>query len=481
MSSSIKGKARDITEALGRVPPQALDVEEIILGATMLESRVYLEVSQLINENDFYSEAHKSIWRAISQLHQVGQPIDMRTVIAQLKKIGLLEPAGGMAYVASLTANVTSAANVMFHAAIIKEESLRRQVIQLAGKFSMYAYDDTIDIFETLNLLQKEAVGIATTSSAKKCISQFELYTKTLDDLQKKSQQSGVTGIHTGFRQLDRITSGWQNTDLVIIAARPGMGKSAYVLATALACDKPVALFSLEMSAKQLEERLMSITYDITNDRLKTGFLEDHQWNLLGADPKGLASRKIFIDDEAGLSISELRTRCRKLKAEQGIGLILVDYLQLMQGDRNKNDNREQEIGTISRGLKGVAKELDVPVIALSQLSRSVETRGGDKRPMLSDLRESGSIEQDADIVMFLYRPEYYGITVDADGFSTIGMAEVIIEKNRGGATGTVNVRFIGPLTKFLDEEPRTKTIEQERQLTPYAEAAKKKNQQPLF
>lgn len=779
-------------------------MEEAVLGAVILEGGKYAEVCEIINEDDFYVEQHKAIWKAIKHLGLENSPIDMRTVVSQLKKLGLLELAGGMLAIATLTSTVSSSANVKAHAAIIKEMSLRREVIRFGSKLHAYAYDDTINIFETLDDIQRDAIGLSTSSRKQKFHNQLELYTATLLGMQNKKAFSGITGVPTGFRQLNRITSGWQPSDLIIIAARPGMGKAlslneniltrtgwikmkniklgdmvassdgsfypvtgvypqgkrdvydvtfddgtvvrcdedhlwktqsrsdrkrketrviplsqiikegiilrnkdgsfrknfsieycqpvnfgsrnswcispyvlgvllgdgmltkgaafcnpendvvekvqallpngyaikstgitrrirlikpsknnpilrelkrlellnkrahekhipaeylfaspedrlnllrglidtdgfvcidgasyieysttskeladgitdlsrslgarvtasmkigayrkdgvrkicrlsyrinisfpngvipvsskkhlakygkktfhkkfivaveyagkeeaqcisvaspdrtfltnnytvthntAFLLCTTLAADRPVGIFSLEMAAMQLEERLMSITYEINNERIKHGYLEDHQWAKLAHDPEKLAQRPIFIDDSAFLTISELWTRARRMKVEHNIGMIIVDYLQLMSGDKTSRGNREQEISAISRGLKQIAKELGIPVIALSQLSRSVETRGGDKRPQLSDLRESGSIEQDADMVIFLYRAEYYKITVDENGMPTKDMAEAIIAKHRGGDTGTIEIRFHGPFTKFLDVEPRT-------------------------
>jgi replicative DNA helicase len=444
---------------LGRLPPQEIGLEEAVLGAVIMEGGVYPAVSETLNEDDFYTEQHKAIWKAIRQLAMTNSPIDMKTVVSQLKKLGLLEMVGGMFAIAALTSSISSSANVKAHASIVKEMALRREVIKLGSKLHDYAYDDTIDIFETIGVIQRDAISLTSNSAKKKILSQLELYTSTLLQMQNKKAFAGITGIPTGFKQLNRITSGWQNSDLIIIAARPGMGKTSFFLSAVLAGDKPVGIFSLEMAAMQLEERLMSITYEINNERIKHGYLEDHQWAKLANDPQHLSQKPIFIDDSGSLSITELWTRARRMKVEHNIEMLVIDYMQLMTGDKNSKGNREQEISAISRGLKQIAKELNIPVLALSQLSRSVETRGGDKRPQLSDLRESGSIEQDADMVMFLYRPEYYKITVDENGMPTKDMAEVIIAKHRGGDTGTIEIKFYGPFTKFLDAEPRTKEV----------------------
>jgi replicative DNA helicase len=445
---------RDISESLGKLPPQALDLETAVLGAAMLEKKVVLEIIDILAAEDFYDDRHKEIWAAIVRLSNKSAPIDMRTVVSELREVGKIELIGGAYYVAELTSKVSSAANVEYHARVVKEMSLKRNLIRLASEIHHDGYEDTTDVFELIDRVQSQIFELLAITGKKSIQSQLQLYTSTLNNLQKKQAGKGVTGTNTGFNDLNRITAGWQDTDLILIAARPGMGKTAFMICASKAAarsGKPAAIFSLEMSAQQLMEREMSSEYDINNDRMRTGFLEDHQWARLGHDPNKLSALPIYIDDTAALSIMELRAKCRRLKAEHGIQLIIIDYLQLMRGERNKGDNREQEIASISRALKGIAKELNLPVIALSQLSRAVETRGGDKRPQLSDLRESGAIEQDADLVAFLYRPEYYNITVDEEGMDTKHAAEVIVSKHRNGGTGTVKIKFEGPYTRFLD------------------------------
>jgi replicative DNA helicase len=454
--------AKDLSQSLGKLPPQAIDLEETILGAIMLEQPAWLKVADILIADDFYDERHKHVWRSFQNLSLNSKPIDMRSVVSQLRKDGKIEHVGGAYFIAELTAKVSSAANVETYARTVKEMALKRSLIILASDMQQAAYADTSDVFETIDKLQQNILNLLSITDKKKTLSQLELYTLTLQNLQSKKSGGGITGVNTGFRELNRITAGWQRSDLILIAARPGMGKTAFMLCTAKSAAKnngAVGIFSLEMSAIQLQERLMSGTYEIHNDRMRTGFLEDHQWQALGSDPQKLSQLPIFIDDTAAISIMDFRTKARRLKAEHDVQLIIVDYLQLMRGDSVRGGNREQEISSISRGLKQTAKELNIPVIALSQLSRAVETRGGDKRPQLSDLRESGAIEQDADIVSFLYRPEYYGITVDEEGMPTKDAAEVIVSKHRNGGTGSVKIKFEGPYTRFLDyPEVRTYT-----------------------
>jgi replicative DNA helicase len=449
---------RDISESLGKLPPQALDLEEAVLGALMLEKNALTAVVEFLRPDHFYSEQHKEIYTSIIDLFSASDPVDMRTVVAQLRKNGKLEIVGGAYYIAELTSKVSSAANIEYHARIIIEMAIKRDLIQIASQVHQDAYEDTTDVFELLDKTEQSIFKISDANLRKNYDSMKSLMFMAIKELQeKKNHKDGLTGIPSGFSRLDRITSGWQKSDLVIIAARPGMGKTAFVVSAlrnaAVDFNHAVAIFSLEMASLQLVNRLISAEAELESEKIKKGNLLDHEWTQLVHKTNRLSSAPIFIDDTPGLSILEFRAKCRRLKAEHNIQLVVIDYLQLMKGEAT--GNREQEIASISRALKGVAKELNVPVIALSQLSRGVETRGGDKRPQLSDLRESGSIEQDADIVMFLYRPEYYKIDQDEDGMPTQGTAEVIIAKHRNGSLDTAKLKFIGKYTKFADLDDR--------------------------
>jgi replicative DNA helicase len=445
---------RDISESLGKLPPQALDLEEAVLGALMLEKNALNAVVEFLKPEHFYKEIHKEIYEAILELFKASEPVDMRTVVNELRKKGKIELIGGAYVIAELTAKVSSAANIEYHARVIIEMAIKRTLIEVASQIHQDAYEDTTDVFELLDKTEQSIFQISDSNLRKNYDNMRNLMARAIQELQVlKEHKDGLTGVPTGFSSLDRMTSGWQKSDLVIIAARPGMGKTAFVVSAmrnaAVDFKQPVAIFSLEMASVQLVNRMISAEAELDSEKIKKGNLADFEWAQLVHKTNKLASAPIFIDDTPALSILELRAKCRRLKAEHNIQLVIVDYLQLMRGD--SAGNREQEIASISRALKGIAKELSVPVLALSQLSRGVETRGGDKRPQLSDLRESGSIEQDADIVMFLYRPEYYKITQDEDGMPTQGMGEVIIAKHRNGSTGTVKLKFIGKYTKFAD------------------------------
>ena len=445
---------RDITEGLGKLPPQALDLEEAVLGALMLEKNALTAVVEFFRPEHFYSDAHSLIYGAIIDLFKASDPVDMRTVVSQLRKNGKLDLVGGAYAIAELTSKVSSAANIEYHSRIIIEMAIKRNLIEIASQVHHDAYEDTHDVFELLDKTEQSIYQIADANLRKNYDNMKSLMFQATQEIQeKRNHKDGLTGVPSGFSRLDRITSGWQKSDLIIIAARPGMGKTAFVVSAlrnaAVDFNFPVAIFSLEMASIQLVNRLISAEAELESEKIRKGNIQEFEWQQLVHKTNRLSTAPIFIDDTPALSILELRAKCRRLKAEHDIQLIVVDYLQLMKGEIG--GNREQEIASISRALKGVAKELNVPVIALSQLSRGVETRGGDKRPQLSDLRESGSIEQDADIVMFLYRPEYYKITVDEDGMPTQGMAEAIIAKNRNGSLENVKLKFIGKYTKFTD------------------------------
>lgn len=440
---------------LGRVQPQALDMEEAVLGALLLEKNALHRVTDVLRPEMFYKDAHKLIYEAVLLLFQNSEPIDLLTVKDILRKNGNLDKVGGALTLANLTMRVASAANIEYHARVIAEKFILRELIRISDNVIKDAYDETTDVFELLDKTEQSLFEVSETHLRRNYLGMAELVMKTLERLEElKNKDEAITGISSGFSELDKITSGWQRTDLVIVAARPAMGKTAFTLTVArnaAARNAPVVFFSLEMAAVQLVQRLVCAEAELDAQKVRTGKLENYEWQQLISRIGTLSNAPIYIDDTPGISIMDLRAKCRRLKAEKNIQMVIIDYLQLMTGNASKGGNREQEIAGISRALKELAKELDVNVIALSQLSRAVESRGGDKRPQLSDLRESGSIEQDADMVMALYRPEYYGFETDEEGNSTQGLAEVIVLKQRNGPTGTVKLQFIGKYGKFTD------------------------------
>lgn len=445
---------------LGKLPPQATDLEEAVLGALMLEKDALSSVIDILNPEVFYRDNHKKIFNAIRVLFEKTSPVDILTVTAQLRSQGELEMIGGAYYITELTNRVASAANIEYHSRIIIQKFIQRELIRISTEVINSAYEDTTDVLDLLDKAEKNLFDIAQNNLRRDSRKMDDLLHETLKEIEAlKDKKDGLTGVASGFTDLDRMTSGWQKSDLVIIAARPAMGKTAFVLTCArnAAVDfhKPVVVFSLEMSSVQLVNRLISGETEIEQEKIRKGTLEEWEWQQIHSKIGRLEQAPLIIDDTPALNIFEFRAKCRRLKSQHDIQLIIIDYLQLMQGknaDGKGGGNREQEIGSISRALKSVAKELNVPVIALSQLSRAVESRpGGSKRPMLSDLRESGSIEQDADMVLFLYRPEYYGLDVDEDNNPTQGVGEVIIAKHRNGETGRVRLKFVGKYVKFQD------------------------------
>ncbi len=453
-------RLNNLVSGLGKLPPQALDLEEAVLGALMLEKDALSTVIDILKPEVFYKDSHQKIFEAIQTLFQKSSPVDILTVTAQLRQQGNLELIGGAYYITELTNRVASAANIEYHARIISQKFIQRELIKISTEIISSAYEDTTDIFDLLDHAEKNLFEIAQNNLRRDSRKMDDILRESLDTLEKlKDKVDGLTGVPSGFTALDKITAGWQPSDLVIIAARPAMGKTAFVLScarnAAVQFNRPVVVFSLEMSSLQLTNRLISGETEIDQEKIRKGNLAEWEWQQLHSKIGKLTEAPLFIDDTPALNIFEFRAKCRRLKAQYDIQMIIVDYLQLMHGKGDgKNGNREQEIGSISRALKSVAKELNVPVIALSQLSRAVENRpGGSKRPMLSDLRESGSIEQDADMVLFLYRPEYYGLLEDDQGRSNIGIGEVIIAKHRNGETGTVPLRFVSKYVKFVDLE----------------------------
>ena len=456
-SESSQKSAASFQNGGGRIPPQAVEVEEAVLGAMLIEREAATIALQLLQPDDFYKPAHKHIFETLFDLYERGNPLDILTVESELRDKNLLDTVGGGGYLADLTRSVSSAANIDYHSQIISEKAVKRNLILHCNEIIKTAYDTTSDAKEVLDNAEQRIFDIANTKSRSSATAISDILKDTLgylEDLRGKPQ--GITGVPSGL-DVDNFTSGWQNGDLVIIAARPSMGKTAFVLTAArnaaLHPDEDlqpgVAMFRLEMSAQQLVQRFLTMEARVDAQKARTGKVKDEDFKELIDAAGRLFSADIFIDDTPSLSIMELRTKCRRLKSEHDIGLVVVDYLQLMTASSRDIGNREQEIATISRGLKSLAKELNVPVIALSQLSRQVEQRGGDKRPQLSDLRESGSIEQDADVVCFLYRPEYYGITTTPEGESTHGLAELIIGKQRNGPIGSTRMFFVKEYARF--------------------------------
>jgi replicative DNA helicase len=440
----------------GKIPPQATDLEEAVLGAIMLEKDALTAVIDILKPDMFYKEKHQKIYSAISRLFAKTEPVDILTVTEELKITGELEIVGGPYYITQLTNRVASAANVEFHVRIISQKHIQRELIRISSEIIKEAYEDTSDVFDLLDKAEQGLFSVSESNLRRSYTDMQSLVKEAITEIQAaKDQDAHMRGVPSGFTEIDRVTSGWQKSDLIILAARPGMGKTAFVLSMArnMAVDfnKSVAFFSLEMSAIQLVTRLISSETQLSADKLRRGDLENYEWEQLNAKINNLIDSKIFIDDTPALTIFELRAKCRRLKAQHDIDIIFVDYLQLMSGTAETKGNREQEISNISRSLKALAKELNIPIITLSQLSRAVETRGGSKKPILSDLRESGAIEQDADIVSFIYRPEYYKIDVDEDGNSTAGMAEICIAKHRNGALKDVPLKFIAKYAKFAD------------------------------
>ena len=442
------------TSGEGRVPPQAVDIEEQILGAMLLEKEAISKVIEVLDEEAFHSERNRKIYQALLTLFERSEPADSITVAEELRRRGTLEAVGGEAYLIELTMKVTSAANVEYHARIVLEKALMRRLISETGAISSRAYSQAEDAFDLLDSAEQAIFKISEWRLKKNFVSMDKAVHDTLEMLESiHGKHEGVTGVPTGFRDLDTLTGGWQNSDLIIIAGRPSSGKTAFALSLAsnAAVHKskptPVGIFSLEMSMQQLIMRLLCAEARVDAHAVRTGRLPEDDWKRLSIGAGRLAKANIFIDDSASLGILELRAKARRLKAEHNIGLVIVDYLQLMQGPRSA-ENREKEISAISRSLKALAKELDIPVVALSQLSRAVEGRT-DKRPILSDLRESGAIEQDADVVAFVHRPEMYMDPKSEKAEEVQGRAEIIIGKQRNGPIDDVTLAFVHRYARF--------------------------------
>ncbi|MFP4846355.1 replicative DNA helicase [Winogradskyella sp. PE311] len=449
-------KSTIISLEKGKIPPQAIDLEEVVLGAMMIDKKGVDEVIDILSPDAFYKEAHKHIFESIFKLFENSEPVDLLTVSSQLKKDEKLDLIGGDFYLISLTQRVSSSAHIEFHARIILQKYIQRSLIKISSEIIEEAYDETKDVFDLLDNAEAKLYEVTQGNVKKSTESAQSLVIQAKKKIEEISNKEGMSGIPSGFDKLDKLTSGWQPSDLIIVAARPGMGKTAFTLTmarnVAVNSNIPVAFFSLEMSSVQLITRLISSETGLSSEKLRTGKLEKHEWEQLNVKVKTLEKAPLFIDDTPSLSIFDLRAKARRLASQYGIKMIMIDYLQLMTaGGSQKGGNREQEISTISRNLKALAKELEIPVIALSQLSRAVETRGGSKRPLLSDLRESGAIEQDADIVSFIYRPEYYKIDEwdDEERSPTEGQGEFIVAKHRNGGLESIRLKFIGHLGKF--------------------------------
>ena len=439
-----------------KTQPSAQDLEQAVLGAILLDSAAIGLVADILRPQSFYNDKNGKIYEAAIELFADSKPVDLLTITEQLRKKSALDFIGGALYLIELTNRVASAANVEYHARIVAQKYIQRELIRVSTGTINEAFEDTTDVFDLLDKAEHGLFSITNGTVNRAALSMATLIHQAVTQISKNTSNDGLTGIPSGFMALDQLTSGWQQSDLIIMAARPGMGKTSFVLA--MACNaaiqfgKGVAVFSLEMSSLQITNRLLSLLSNVSGERLRTGNLTEWEAQQIHTAAAKLQSSPIFVDDTPAISVFELRAKCRRLKMQHDIQLIVIDYLQLMTGTEAKSGgNREQEIASISRALKQIAKELNVPVITLSQLSRAVEVRGGSKRPQLSDLRESGSLEQDADIVGFIYRPEYYGILEDEDGNTLQGIAEIIVAKHRNGALDTVKLQWNSHCAKFCN------------------------------
>ena len=451
---SARSKAQFTDDA--KIQPQDKEIEDAVLGALMLERDAYAIVCDLLRPESFYDPGNQKIYAAINKLGVMQQPIDMLTVTQQLRADGALDDVGGPVRISELTSNVASAAHIEYHARIVAQKFLARRLISFCSEIEKKSFDESYDIDDLLQEAEGKLFEISQ-GNLKKDFTQIDpVINSAMEQIEAAGKrESGLSGLQTGFHNLDKLTSGWQNSDLIIIAARPAMGKTAFVLSMAknMAVDynTPVAIFSLEMSNLQLVNRLISNVCEIEGEKIKSGRLSRQEWEQLNSRVRSLFSAPLYVDDSPSLSILELRTKARRLVKEHGVKIIIIDYLQLMNATGMKFGSREQEVSMISRSLKQLAKELNIPVIALSQLSRKVEERNdGNKRPQLSDLRESGAIEQDADIVCFIHRPEYYTrSTTDAENRDIRGMAEFIVAKHRSGSVDDIEMTFVARFARF--------------------------------
>jgi replicative DNA helicase len=433
--------------SITRVPPQNIEAEQCVLGSMMLDAEVITVVAEMLKKEDFYKKSHREIFESVISLFDKSVPVDLITLTDDLKQRGLLEAVGGLEYVTNIAYAVPTTANIVYYARIVEEKSLSRKLIKASSDITNAVYEATEDIPTIIDKAEKSIFDILQKRNTKGFTHIKDMLLDAVDRLEVLyNNKDKVTGIPTGFIELDNKISGLQKSDLILIAARPAMGKTAFALNiaqnAAVNSNITTAVFSLEMSKEQLANRFLSSEVMIKNHKMKTGDLEDEDWHKIAVSLSPLSASNVYVDDTPGINITEMRAKCRRLKLEKNLGLVVIDYIQLMHG-RRRTDNRQQEISEISRGLKVLAKEIDVPVIALSQLSRAPEARA-DHRPILSDLRESGAIEQDADIVMFLYRDDYY-----YEDSEKKNVADVIIAKHRNGETGTVELRWFGEYTKF--------------------------------
>ena len=453
-----------IVTDLGRQQPQAVEFEEAVIGACLIEQEAFGRVADMLKPESFYDSKHRLIFEAIRSLSVENQPVDILTVTEQLKSTGDLEEAGGPYYIAELSQKVISSAHIEYHAKVIAKKALARNLITYASHLLEDAFDEGQDVDELMQGAEGSLFELSK-NNIKKDFTQIDpVLNEAVKMMEKASANTdGISGISTGFDRLDEITNGWQNSDLIIIAARPAMGKTAFVLSMArniaISNRVPVAMFSLEMSNVQLVNRLITNVCEIKGETIRSGQLAPYEWTQLDVKMNEMYGAPLYVDDTPSLSVFELRTKARRLVREHGVKLILIDYLQLMNASGMSYGSRQEEVSTISRSLKGLAKELNIPIIALSQLNRGIETRIANTdeqhkdthRPQLSDLRESGAIEQDADMVCMIHRPEYYGIKQDSYGRSLKDVAEIIIAKHRNGKTGDVRLRFIGDFAKFTN------------------------------
>lgn len=457
---SRRGQQAPIDTSFGHLQPQAIDIEKVVLGALMIDKDAFTVVSEIIKPETFYEARHQKIYEAVQSLNLQEKPVDIMTVTEELRHKGTLEEVGGPSYIVELSSQVASSAHIEYHAHILAQKFLARQLIQFASMIETDAFDETVDVDD----LMQKAEGALFEISQKNMLQDYVQIDTIVDQahqllLQAANREGGLTGVPSGFRKLDDITAGWQPSDLIIIAGRPAMGKTSFALSIAknIAVDyrKPIAFFSLEMNNVQLVNRLISNVCSIPGNKILNGQLTPDEWERFDSNIRKMQGAPIYVDDTPGLSIFELRTKARRLVREHNIEVLMIDYLQLMNANGMRFNSRQEEVSTISRSLKSLAKELNIPVLALSQLSRAVEQREGveGKRPQLSDLRESGAIEQDADMVLFVHRPEYYHILQDEKGNDLHGMAQIIIAKHRKGATGDVLLNFRGEYTRFANPE----------------------------
>ncbi len=443
----------------GKISPQAAELENAVLGAIMLEPQKLTDVLEIINSSEcFYGNANRLIYDVILHMFKNGNRIDFLTVCEELRKRDELEMVGGSYYVTSLTRDVVSSANVEEHARIVMEKFIMRELIRISGETINDAYENGSDVFDLLDQAEEGLYDITKNHLRKNVLNISQVLTKTLEEIQAQvNKKADLTGVPTGFKPLNQITSGWQKTDLIILAARPAVGKTAFALNLAMNAalqdtnPVPTAFFSLEMSAGQLVKRLLSAVSEIPLEKITRGHLEDHELVQLTQRMEKLAKAPLFIDDQAAISMFELKAKVRRLKQKHDIGLVIIDYMQLMRGSDSKNTNRQEEVSKISRDLKTMAKDFEIPIIALSQLNRNLESRKDNKMPQLSDLRESGAIEQDADMVMFLYRPEYHNANEPDNGAIIEGLTKINIAKHRNGKTGVVDVRAVLAYQQFED------------------------------